>query len=62
VSWQKGLEISLANKTVVVMDPSGTVRKLTALGPGVPVIVCHRKDRVVIYVVSGEKGRSSHAY
>ncbi len=58
---KKGIEISLANKPVVVMDAAGNIKSFSALGPGVSVLVCYRKDRVVIYLVSAAKGRSPNA-
>ena len=39
---QKGLEISLANKAVVVMDQAGNTGNLRALVPGTAVTVCYR--------------------
>jgi hypothetical protein len=62
MTGQKGLEIGLRNKAVVVLDAAGNTSRLAALGPGVSVLVCHRKDRVVIYLVSNTKGRSRYAY
>jgi hypothetical protein len=58
---QKGLTISLANKALVVMDSTGNVRNFSALAPGVSVLVCHRSDRVVIYLLSAPKGRARNA-
>jgi hypothetical protein len=57
----KGLTISLANKTVVVMDAAGNLKSFSALGPGVSVLVCHRSDRVDIYLVSAAKGGPRNA-
>jgi hypothetical protein len=57
----KGLTISLANKSVVVMDAAGNVKSFSALAPGVSVLVCHRSDRVVIYLVSAAKGGPRNA-
>jgi hypothetical protein len=62
LTGQKGLEISLRNKTVVTLDATGKASRFAALGKGVSVLVCHRKDRVVIYLVSATKGTSSYAY
>ncbi len=57
---QKGFEISLANKAVVVMDEAGNARNFSALGPGVTVTVCYRNDRVVIFIVTPQQRRSGH--
>jgi hypothetical protein len=62
LTGQKGLEISLVNKTVVVLDAAGNASTLLAVKAGVSVLVCHRKDKVVIYLKSATKGVSSHAY
>jgi hypothetical protein len=57
---QKGLTISLLNKAVVVMDQAENAKSLRALGQGVSVIVCSRQDRVVIFIVTPQQGRSRH--
>jgi hypothetical protein len=62
LTGQKGLEISLTNKAVVVLDAAGNTSRLAALGPGVSVLVCHRKDRVIIYLKSATKGVSRYAH
>jgi hypothetical protein len=62
LTGQKGLEISLVNKAVVVLDAAGNASRFSGLRSGVSVRVCHRKDRVVIYLVSNTKGRSRYAY
>jgi hypothetical protein len=62
LTGQKGLEISLRNKAVVALDATGKASSFATLGPGVSVLVCNRKDRVVIYLVSAQKGTSRYAY
>jgi hypothetical protein len=46
-----GVTVSLSNKTVSVMNEAGTAEPLSSLVPGTNVVVCYRKDSVVIFLV-----------
>jgi hypothetical protein len=47
-----GEAISLANKSVSVMNETGASVPFSALAPGTNVIVCNRSDSVVIFTVT----------
>ena len=47
-----GPTISLANKSVAVMNQTGASVPLSALTPGTNVIVCDRRDSVVVFIVT----------
>ncbi|MGO9121339.1 MAG: hypothetical protein ACLQPD_27485 [Desulfomonilaceae bacterium] len=47
-----GPTISLANKTVSVMNETGASVPFSALTPGTNVIVCDRLDSVVVFTVT----------
>ena len=47
-----GATISLANKTVSVMNEAGASVPFSALTPGTNVIVCDRRDSVVVFTVT----------
>ena len=51
-----GPTISLANKTVSVMNETGASVPFSALTPGTNVIVCDRRDSVVVFTVTTTTG------
>jgi hypothetical protein len=58
-----GVTISLANKTVSVMNEAGASLPFSTLGHGVSVIVCYRSDSVVVFALqSVSTGASNVRY
>jgi hypothetical protein len=53
--------INLKNKKVSVLDESGNASSMSSVTEGKRVIVCQKKDEVVIYLVKGHKKGADHA-
>jgi len=51
-----GVTISLANKSVSVMNEAGATVSFTSLKPGTRVVVCDRSDSVVVFTITTTPG------
>jgi hypothetical protein len=56
-----GKTISLAKKRVTVLDESGNSSSTSSLAEGTWVIICQKKDEIVIYLVKGYKKGTRNA-
>jgi hypothetical protein len=59
-SPSNGRTISLNNKKVTVLDESGNGLTMSSVTAGTAVIICEKKDEVVIYLVKGFKKGTEH--
>jgi hypothetical protein len=55
------VKVSLKNKRVSVMDEHGNSLTVSSVKKGANVIICQKKDQVIIYVVPSTKKESSNA-
>jgi hypothetical protein len=53
--------ISLQNQKVTVLDESGNASSMSSVTAGKWVIVCQKKDEIVIYLVKGHKKGANDA-